>query len=603
MAEFLAGLTAAGFMRSDPDDATGQTFLIDEDRRQLMLAELEELPGGIRQVRADLIRLGLAGAPYSLSGQLAIWAHENAEWSALSELWIRLPPAAWSTMLQSAVRVFAQVPPEARAEHPALSQAAAMTAALDPDRAGTFSEQAVRTLRRDGRLLHSGWASHRSLDAALRAGSIWMMAQRTMDGHPDPLDDAWATREAISGVIDRQTQAGNAPRSSAQTLFHAASAVTALLRGDLFQARSDCEEAVMLGRPGDIWALVGAGVEALVLSIAGNPRGMERSAEYYDAQAPACGAFAEIAAPYLHLALAHSAVRVLDRERAEEELQLAAALEEGSEFWSAYAWIRSMHDLTWRKPDFGLARLEAAVSNNPAAIKYGTLSDALAIRAQADLLCCAGRIHEADNLLKSGAQSRLSDYLLVSQARMHLCGNDGAEAIRVSEAGIHDAAIHAPSRAHLHAIRSAGLLLVGADDSAVTEALHEACTLSTEMADVLPFVFIPAKLRSDLLAHHGRLEHDAPCILDDVVVRERLNRVQGNLDSAPTVIHLTRREEILLPLLATPETVDAIARQLQVSVNTVRKQVATLRNKFGATTRPAMIATAHEQGLLGGREH
>jgi DNA-binding CsgD family transcriptional regulator len=38
-------------------------------------------------------------------------------------------------------------------------------------------------------------------------------------------------------------------------------------------------------------------------------------------------------------------------------------------------------------------------------------------------------------------------------------------------------------------------------------------------------------------------------------------------------------------------------------VNTVRKQVATLRNKFGATSRTAMIATAHELGLLGGREH
>lgn len=601
IAGFLAALEAGGVLRGDDDDPAGATFLLDEDRRKAMLQELDEAPGGIRQIRDDVIRIGLAGAPHSLSGQLAIWAHENADWTALSELWMRYPPAIWSTMPQSAVRVFAQVPPEARREHPALSQAAAMTAALNPDRAGTFSEQAVRTLRQDGRLLHSGWASHRSLDAALRAGSIWMMAQRTMDGHPDPLDDAWATREAISVVIDRQTHAGNAPRSSAQTLFHAVSAITALLRGDLFQARSDCEQAVMLGRPGDIWALVGAAVEALVLSIAGNPRGVERAAEAYNAQAPACGAFADIAAPYLHLALAHTAVRVLDRERAEEALALAAALEEGSEFWSAYAWIRSMHDLTWRKPDFGLARLEAAVATNPSALKYATISDALAIRAKADLLCCAGRIHEAESLLKSGAESRLSDYLLVSEARMHLCGNDGAQAIRIAETGVHDPSIHAPARAHLHAIRSAGLLLDGAEEDAVAEALHEACVLCTEMSDVLPLVFIPAKLRSDLLARHDRLEHAAPCILDDVVVRERLNRVHDNLDAAPTVIHLTGREQLLLPLLATSDTVDAIARELQVSVNTLRKQVATLRHKFGAPTREAMIATAHELGLLAGR--
>ncbi|HEX5336445.1 MAG TPA: LuxR C-terminal-related transcriptional regulator, partial [Propionicimonas sp.] len=110
-----------------------------------------------------------------------------------------------------------------------------------------------------------------------------------------------------------------------------------------------------------------------------------------------------------------------------------------------------------------------------------------------------------------------------------------------------------------------------------------------------------AKLRSDLLARHDRLEHDAPCILDAVVVHERLERVWGNLDAAPMVVHLTSREEILLPLLATHETVEAIAKQLQVSVNTVRKQVATLRHKFGATTREAMIATAHELGLLAGQ--
>lgn len=151
------------------------------------------------------------------------------------------------------------------------------------------------------------------------------------------------------------------------------------------------------------------------------------------------------------------------------------------------------------------------------------------------------------------------------------------QAIRIAEAGVHDSEIPSPARAHLHAIRSAGLVLVNADASVVRDALREACTLCTEMADVLPFVFIPAHLRSELLRHHDQLVHEAPCILDDVVIRERLGRVWSNLHSAPMVIHLTHREELLLPLLATTDTVDALARQLQVSGNTVRKQVATLR--------------------------
>jgi len=599
---FLAGLAADGVLNQDSEDATGESFHLDAARQNSMLSELASLPGGIHQVRDDLIRLGVASAPRSLSGQLAIWAHQNADWKSLSHLWLRYPPAIWSNMPERAVRVFSSVPSEARREHPALTQAAAMTAALDPSLSGSFSEQAVRKLRHDGRLLHSGWTSLRSLDAALRAGSIWMLAQRTMVGHPDPLDDAWETRVAISAVIDKQTLAGNAPTSTAQTLFHAVSAVTALLRGDIQQARSDCEQAMTLGRPGDTWALLAAGIEALALSVAGNPRGVERASAWYADQAPACGAFAAMAAPYLHLAEAHTAVRVLDREQAEESLLLAAELEEGSEFWSAYAWIRSMQDLTWREPDYGLARLEAAVASNRSGGEYETLSDALAVRARADLLSSSGRVYEAEALLKAGAHSRLNRYHLVSEARMHLCSRDGAQAIRVAEEGVHDSEIHAPARAHLHAIRSAGMLLLGAHATAVQEAVREACTLCTEMADVLPFVFLPAHLRSDLLKLHDQMTHESPCILDDVVIRERLGRVWNNLDAAPMAIRLTRREETLLPLLATPVTVEALAKELQVSVNTLRKQVVTLRHKFGAPNRAAMIATAHELGLLAGRE-
>lgn len=601
-AGFLAGLVANGVLNQIGEEPNGESFHLDEDRQNSMLAELTTLPGGIHQVREDLIGLGVASAPLSLCGQLVIWAHQNADWNSLSDLWLRYPPAIWSSVAASSVSVFSRVPSEARREHPALTQAAAMTGALDPSLSGSFSEQAVRKLRHDGRLLHSGWTSLRSLDAALRAGSIWMLAQRTMGGHPDPLDDAWETRVAISAVIDKQTLAGNAPTSTAQTLFHAVSAVTALLRGDLQQARSDCEQAMTLGGPGDTWALLAASLEALVLSIAGNPRGVERASAWYADQAPACGAFAAMAAPYLHLAEAHTAVRVLDRERAEESLRLAAELEEGSEFWSAYAWIRSLLDMTWREPDYGLARLEAAVVSHQSGGGYETLSDALAVRARADLLSFSGRVYEADALLKAGAHSRVSLFQLVSEARMHLCSHDGAQAIRVAEEGVHDSEIHAPARAHLHAIRSAGLLLLGAHATAIREAIREACTLCTEMADVLPFVFIPAQLRTDLLRHHDQMTHESPCILDDVVIRERLGRVWDNLDAAPMVIHLTRREETLLPLLAAAVTVEALAKELQVSVNTLRKQVVTLRRKFGARNRAAMIATAHELGLLAGRE-
>ena len=71
----------------------------------------------------------------------------------------------------------------------------------------------------------------------------------------------------------------------------------------------------------------------------------------------------------------------------------------------------------------------------------------------------------------------------------------------------------------------------------------------------------------------------------------------GALALAPP-LRLTRREEVLLPLLATAATVQEIANQQYVSVNTLRKQVVALRQKFDATSRDELIRRAHEAGLL-----
>ncbi len=603
VAGLLADLTSDGVLISDAGASDRPFLALDAKWKTALLERLRAVPGGHRQVRQDLIRLGLTDAPRTVLGpELAVWAYQNADWASLSALWLKYPPAMWGASPQLAVRVFARVPAVARRAHPALTQAAAMTAALDPAKPGSFSEQAVRKLRQDGRLLHSGWASLRNPDSAVRAGSIWMLAQRTMAGHPDPLDDAWDTRDAISALIDRETLAGHSPSSSALTLFFTTSAATALLRGDIYHARADSEQAIMLGQPGDTWALISAGLEVLALSIAGNPRGAARAADWFDAHAPACGAFAEMATPYLQLASALTAIRVLDRDTATACLRQAAALEEGSEFWSIYAWIRSMHDLTWREPNYGLARFEAAVVRNPAAGGFETLSESLAVRARADLLCAAGRIYEAEALLKAGVHSKLSRFHLVPEARMHLFSQNGAEAIRVAEQGLHDPEIYAPAQAHLHTIRSAALLLTGAPPDSVHDALHMACTLCTELTDILPFVLIPADLRSELLDRHDRIGHESACILEEATIRERLSRAWANAGAAPGLIHLTPREELLLPLLATSDTADAIADRLGVSVNTVRKQIATLRQKFAAPDRQTLVSLAHELGLLAGRE-
>ncbi len=49
---------------------------------------------------------------------------------------------------------------------------------------------------------------------------------------------------------------------------------------------------------------------------------------------------------------------------------------------------------------------------------------------------------------------------------------------------------------------------------------------------------------------------------------------------------------------ATDDPVPEIAKKLQVSANTVRKQVVTLRKKFAAESRPELIRKAKVYGAL-----
>jgi DNA-binding NarL/FixJ family response regulator len=596
--EFLAGLVRQGVLIRDGVDLSGRTFRLLPDVHSSMVTAMSQMPGGVIGVRQRLIRQGLVSTPISLLGQLALWASQNSDWASLTELWLKYPPAVWASVAPKSLTVFSAVPTAALKDYPALSQAEALTAGMNGPTALTLSEQAVRRIRQDGRLLHEGWRSLKSVDSAVRAGTMWMVAQRTLAGSPNDLDDAWITYQELKAFIHDQSHAGNPPAPQPQVFFHAMSAETAFLRGDLASARSEAEEAMNQSQPGDIAALIGAGLQALTQAFIGDVRGFEAAANWYAAHSLACGSFAAIAAPYLEVARALLAIRLLDRDSAEASLQASSAMQQRSELWSVHAWVASLNDLTWQEADFGLARLEVAVSRNPLAVAQDGLIDTFETRARAELLCGAGRVNQDNALLRARTRSKLIKYHLVAEARMHLCGQDGASAVRVAEHGIHDATFPLSDRAHLCTIKAAGLLATAAETHLIQEALHAACTLCTEAANLLPFVFLPADLRAGLLRLHDDTEPNPNCLLSKPELRMRLDHVQNNFQYSPALIRLTPREEILLPLLATPATIDAIARELHVSVNTVRKQVVTLRVKLGESSRPRMIDRAYQLGLL-----
>ena len=69
--------------------------------------------------------------------------------------------------------------------------------------------------------------------------------------------------------------------------------------------------------------------------------------------------------------------------------------------------------------------------------------------------------------------------------------------------------------------------------------------------------------------------------------------------ASPAGIALSVREHDVLARLPSLESLDEIAGDLDVSINTIKTHVRALYGKLGVTTRRDAVLVAHEQGLLG----
>jgi LuxR family maltose regulon positive regulatory protein len=64
---------------------------------------------------------------------------------------------------------------------------------------------------------------------------------------------------------------------------------------------------------------------------------------------------------------------------------------------------------------------------------------------------------------------------------------------------------------------------------------------------------------------------------------------------------LSERELTVLSMLPSLLSLEDIARDLSVSVNTVKSHVRAVYRKLGVSSRRAAVLAAHEHGLIGGR--
>jgi len=128
-------------------------------------------------------------------------------------------------------------------------------------------------------------------------------------------------------------------------------------------------------------------------------------------------------------------------------------------------------------------------------------------------------------------------------------------------------------------------------------AASRAITLEGALCSLGSFVDITERKRTeeDLMRALQAVMQDTAWLSRSVM--EKLAQIKSK--GGAEVAELTRRERQVLELIATGRQNDAIARELDLSAQTVRNYVATIYSKIGVGSRAEAVVWARERGLGG----
>lgn len=587
-----AALLREGVIR--PASVAG-TFTVAESNRANLDAAVERLGG--REVVGSTVMTGWATcADVSELEELALTAETRHAWHVIALLWIAMTETDIE-LTPETLRVIRDVPLEARRKYPMLSWASGTTAAL---LATTPQERERALLDRilvDSALIHGDWNAHDDTDAAVLAGSFRMIGQRRMPGTgtTSGLEAAWATKLEIDAFIEQRTAEGRGPSRISTPVFRAFSARLAMLHNDAATAIQEARLAKLMTQSEPVRVLAD-GTEALARAL------------NFDADLPApdpaleSGSHPQLStlgmrlmgSALYRLAQGYSALNRLDRAGVEAAIaDVEPAVADSAGVWSVRAALNGLHDAVWGDPEEGLDQLLSLLANRPPTANEQSepLGQAMLGGARVLLLARTGALAAA----KRAIEELPAPVRAVSGARAALWNGQPADALRLAEAGLLRTDVNGTDRSRLTVLATAAALVQGGAGPAVrAKAVRVVGDLVTT-GILWPLAALPATARHALLA-----EYEAARGEDDpglAVARERLATL-NDAGTVGTAVRLTHRELELLPLLATDDTIPVIARNLQVSVHTVRTQVATLREKFGADSRAELVRRAALQGAI-----
>jgi DNA-binding CsgD family transcriptional regulator len=179
----------------------------------------------------------------------------------------------------------------------------------------------------------------------------------------------------------------------------------------------------------------------------------------------------------------------------------------------------------------------------------------------------------------------------IARSQVALIEDKALEAVAGASDALSSVSLRPRDRAELLISRAAASLRLGGERAAIHD-LSEALRILDGNRLRTPWLFLVEPDRAALSA----LAADAG--LAPRRLLEELEAVPVLFTRLESIVELTAREREVLTLLVSGLSVSAIARQLVVSPNTVKKQRASIYRKLGASTREEAAIAAIARGLL-----
>jgi Response regulator containing a CheY-like receiver domain and an HTH DNA-binding domain len=526
----------------------------------------------------------------------ATWARHCGRWETLQALWLGYVEPAVEVPGEM-LPLFADLPTEARRSAPLLTWVSAVAEAETISPRSRRTQAFLDRVLLDSAMLHADWVTREDTDTAVLAGILRMVGERYLPPSGGPLEAAWRTKVELDAFVDARSRAGRPPRPQVHALLRLMSGRLAIMRADLRAAVAEAHWGGVLG--GDPGAVRFAGaIESLARSLAGLVSEPD-DVRHKIVRPPAdhrFGSLSQMAAVMAGLGRGRECLQLLDQAGAERALaEVSTELAGVAGAWASRAGLEAMCAGIWGAPSQGLNRLLAAIADQPVGAREQDepMGGLMLGRARSFLLCQLGAF-EAAIASANAIQDRLR---ALPQARTLLWAGRFGPAVRAMDMALPDPDLLHSDRLQLLMIKGAATVLDGSITADIAGDTIMAVRQLLLDRSYLSFATLPTVARTAVLDLAGSLANDPETSQRYAELVERLSLIAGA--GTPTVlVQLTEREAALLPLLARDDSIPNLARELHVSVNTLRKQVAVLREKFQASTRAELVRKAGSYGAL-----